>query len=313
MTLTLYDVYNLESNPLRKGIIKGLLEEAYIMQTMPFATIEDLSIQGVRWLTLPDVGFRKINGSFTTSYGTTERFEESIYILGGEIDIDVVLRKKKNYIQHPKALQMEMKLKSIAYKFNDYFINGDQAVDPDGFDGLKVRVSNLPASQTITCTADLSTTGLGTAGNIDKFLDELDAAFYALDGHSADVLIMNSTLFLKFQSLLRRSNYMDTTKDRFGRTILTYRGAAVVDIGVKADQTTKIISDNHDATNRTAIYLVKFGVDKYLSGIQMESLRVTELGELPDKPVERTRIEWPVGLALWHKRGLAKLANIQIA
>ncbi len=160
---------------------------------------------------------------------------------------------------------------------------------------------------------DISTgTAMDTNGH--ALLDLLDQARYALDEHKGDMMLMNDTLLLKIRSILRRKGLLDSTRDMFGRDVDVYAGIPMVDIGVKADQTTKVIADNHDgSTGITSLYIVKFGVGEYMHGIQKEELSVKDLGELESKPAFRTRIQWPVGLANWNKRSVVRLKGIKIA
>jgi hypothetical protein len=312
--MTLAEQAKLERDPLRKGIIMGLLEESYVMQTLPFEGIGGLGISVVKWQTLPTVGFRKISQAFSESTGTTQQQSESVYILGGDIDVDVVLNRDKNTIMDPRALQTKMETKAIAYAFNDFFINGDQATTPDGFDGLKVRVSNLASRQTIDAASlDLST-GTARDTNAQTLLDYLHQLIYVIEGHKADALYMNDTTYLYVESVVRRAGLLSTTKDSFDRTVSTFMGVPLIDMGVKADQTTKIIADNHDGSSGiTSIYACRFGVGEYLHGIEEFKLDVRDLGELPDKSVLRTRTEWPVGLANWNDRSMGRLKGLKIA
>ena len=82
-----------------------------------------------------------------------------------------------------------------------------------------------------------------------------------------------------------------------------------MDIGIKADQSTQIITLTETlsgGTDETSIYGVKYGEGEYLWGIQQTSLEVRDLGEIDTKPVLRDRVEWVVGLAVSNPRSLAR-------
>jgi hypothetical protein len=309
MAMTLAEALKLEDKPLRRGVISTLLEESYLMQIIPWETIGALSTTVIRIKSLPSVGFRAANEGYAESTGSVDQLSESVYPFGGDIDVDKIYVRNRANIEEPRALQTRLKLKAAAYEFQDYFINGDQAVNPKGFDGIKKRISNLAPSQTIDAfSLDLS--GDPTTANMNKFVDLLDQLIYSIEGHRPDVLLMNDQMLLKIWSVLRRLNLLNTAQDMFGREIFSYKGVRLIDVGVKADQTTKIIPTT---SGNTDIYAVRFGSEEFVGGIQEYEMDVQDLGELQEKPVYRLRIDWPIGIAMWHPRSAAVLKNVKVA
>lgn len=316
MAVTLVEMSKLEQNPLRKGVIDAFLEDSVVMRQIPWESTKGLAMRVTRMKTLPNVGFRLFNQAFTESTGTYEQVEEAVYPMGADLDIDVLFTKAGDMVEDIQVSQQRMTLRAVAYAFNDYFINGDTAVDPKGFEGLKKRVANLPATQTITGDTN------GLVVNTDsttrhKFLDKLDELIYAIDGHQATALYMNSNALLKIRSVLRREGLLAQDEDQFGRRVDKYGEVALYDIGVKADQTTLIIPNNETqgtSSTCTSIYACRYGnTAEYLHGIQLHPVDVRDLGELQSgPPVVRHRVEWPVGLALWHPRSVARLRGIDV-
>lgn len=310
MAMTLADKANLEKDPLLKGIYEGLMEHSFIMEKLPFETIGSLQRKVDRWKELPGVGWRRVNDGYTESTGTVEQIMESLYIFGGDIDIDNVILNSKDMITDPRALQIKMKLRAMAYEFNEVFIHGDQAVNPKTFDGLKVRVAALPASQTISTGCDI--TRANRTANAHLFLDLLDEGIAAIDG-KPDLILMNRNVKLAFKSILRRADLLDHTKDRYDRKVDTYDGIPFIDLGYKADQSTLVIDDDFDGVvNNTSIFMVKFGSEEYMGGLQMSDIQTRDLGELQTKPAKRTRIEWPVGLAIWNPRSVCRVSGLVV-
>lgn len=311
MAMTLADLANLEKDPLLKGIYEGLMEVSFLMEKIPFANASELQKKIDRWKDLPGVGFRRLNEGYSESTGTTEQIMETLSILGGDFDIDKVILDAKNTITDPRALQLKMKLRAMAYQFNDTVINGDQAVDPKSFDGLKVRVAALPASQTIdNGGVGVDITRANRTANAHLFLDILDEAIAAMDG-KPDLILMNRSVRLAFKSILRRADLLDHTQDRFNRKIDAYDGIPFLDLGYKADQATQVIDDDFDGTtNNTSMFLLKFGAEEYFGGLQMHDIQTTEIGELESKPAKRWRIEWPVGIAIWNPRSVVRVKKL---
>jgi len=292
--------------------------ESDVMQMNPWETIGTLATTIVKYQDLPSVGFRKINAGYTESTGHFEQKVENISLLGGMIDTDKALARAKNTIADARAIQQQMMVKAIAYKFNDKFINGDPTTDPEEFKGISKRVDDIVAegftSQYIN--GNNSTAGKGflyedAAGK--AFLTKVDELIYSIKGHNPDYLLMNSKTLLALRTVLRNLRLLDTTRDMFDRVVNVYQTAKLVDIGCKADQTTEIITNTeNDGTNAdsSSIYAVKFGIGEYLWGIQEYGMEVTDKGLLEAKPVYRTEIDWPLGLAHIDPRSISRLYGV---
>ena len=263
--------------------------------------------------------FRKVNEGYSESTGHFEQAVESISLFGGDIDTDIAIARAKNTIADARAIQQTLKLKAVAYDFNDNFINGNPTSDPEEYKGLVKRVDDINTEGYTDQLIDLAdTTNYGILRDSAArfaFLDKVDTLMYAIQGHNPDFLFMNKKMLLCVRSLLRREKLLDSTKDMFDRIIDVYGGARLVDIGVKADQTTEIIlnteSKGGGTTCETSIYAVKFGIGEMTWGIQQYPLEVRDLGEIDSKPVFRTRVDWNLGLATVNPRSIARLYGIR--
>jgi hypothetical protein len=148
----------------------------------------------------------------------------------------------KTVVEDPLVTQTKMKTAALAAAFNYDFINGDAAVNPDGFEGLKKRVSNQPARMTVDLGSDALKV-LADSTNEHLFIDGLNELIYKT---KANALLMNEATYLGIGKVLRRLGLLDTTKDQYDRTWDTYMGAKLVDVGVKSDQSTEIITSTED-------------------------------------------------------------------
>jgi hypothetical protein len=316
MAVTLADEIRVERSPLRKAVLQNLRMSSPIAELATIRNINDLHTVDIRWRTLPSVGFRGLNEGYTESTGTTDTVPVDLKFLGGDFDVDLALRSNDSAVVDMMALQQQMKMKALAYALNDYFINGDPATDQKQFPGLKALIAQLEARQTIsggTNGLDVSPTN-GTDANRQKWLDLLDQAIWECHEHRADAIIMNQEAYLQLRSALRRLQLLDVTRDQYERTIESYRGARLVDIGFKSDDSTNIIPNNETQgtnTKTTSIYVVRFG-DPYVSLVQKGGIQVRAIGELESKPVFRTRVEWYVAVGLIHKASAVRLKGIQV-
>lgn len=315
MALTLAEyakqAYN-DGNLLLGNLADWFLMESNVAQLIPWQTEKHLAVKITSWDTLPTPGWRKINAAYSESSGKFEQKVESKYIFGHDIDVDVVLAKAGDTIGDVRQNQRKMSAKAMAFEFNDQFINGDPATDE--FKGLSQRVGDVYnagfTDQYIN--AGSSTQGRGVLYDTTErhyFIDQVAKLIHVISEHKPDALYMNSKLYLCFESAMRRENLLKQTEDMFGRIINTFQQIPLIDIGIKADQTTEIITNEESlsgASDETSIYAVKYGTEEYLWGIQQEPMQVRDLGEIDTKPVYRDRVEWVVGLAVSNPRAIAR-------
>lgn len=316
---TLAELSKIETDTLRKSVIDTLLMESNLMQLIPWETIGQLATTIVRVQDLPSVGFRKINEGYAATMGHFEQKVENISLMGCYMDCDKAIARAKNTIADARAIMQVMALKGAAYKFNDKFINGDPNTDPEEFKGLQKRVGDVYADGfTDQYIDNAGTSGDGillSTGESHNFLNKLDQLIYSIKGHNPDFLIMNKKMLLALRSVLRKEKLLDNTRDMFDRIVDVYQGSRLIDIGVKADQTTEIITSTETleaagAAESTSIYAVKFGIGELLWGIQEYPLEVEDKGLLEATPVYRTELDWPLGLALADPRAVGRLYAI---
>jgi hypothetical protein len=324
MLWTLAEFSKIETDTLRKSVIDTLIMESDALQLVPWETIGALSTTVVKYKDLPSVGFRKINAGYSGSTGTFDQKVENISLLGGMIDTDKAIARAKNSVADARAIQQTMMVKAIAYKFNDRFINGDPASDPEEFKGIKARVADGVAEgfteNYIDCGGTYGAARdsgfLYDSANAYNFLNKLDQLIYACPGHKPDLLLMNKKCLLAVRAVLRKERLLDQSKDSFDRSVDMYAGARLVDIGVKADQLTEIITNTEDPDSlyttdvSTSIYAVKFGIGEFLWGIQEYPMEVTDKGLLEGSPVYRTEVDFPLGLAHVNARAVGRLINV---
>ncbi len=318
MPWTLAELSKIETDTLRKSVVDTLIMESNLLEIVPWETIGQLATTIVKIKDLPSVGFRKINEGYAESIGHFEQAVENISLFGGDIDTDIAIARAKNTIADARAIQQTLKLKAVAFDFNDNFINGDPSTDPEEYKGLYKRIDDVNAAGYTDQYIDLGDTSdkgiLRTQATRFAFLDKLNELIYAIAGHDPAFLLMNKKMLLAVRSLLLREKLLDTTNDMFNRKIDVYLGARMIDIGVKADQSTEIILNTEDkggGSFETSIVAVKFGIGDMTWGIQQYPLEVRDIGELESKPVYRTRVDWNLGLATVNPRSIGRLYGIR--
>ena len=331
MALTLADFAKQEIPPLKKFILENLLRYSDLMSLVPMSKSESLTVIVPRWKTLPSVGYRQINGTYSESTGTLEHVTEGVYLLGGEVKFDRVFDIVKNTIEDPKKTQTQMKVRAIAYQFNDNLVNGDHVSDVNAPEGLNKRiVSYLPARQQFSIGTAFDATA--SAANMHKLVDYFHAAANAAGLRKAPTIkpkkgdkqpaktgaiLMNEAMYLGFGKVLRRLGLLQTTQDAYGREFDSFDGIPMIDVGLKADQSTEIITNTYGASsNETRVFFVRFGSDDGFTGLQINTpdaydpIKAGEGAGNTTGPQKLLRIDWGYGFGGYGSYYASRISGI---
>lgn len=315
MAITLPEAAKLSRTYLQRGVLQTFVQESPVLDRIPFMSIEGNAYAYNEEGTLPGVAFRAVNAGYDESTGTVNQKSESLKIFGGDADVDRFIQKTRSDLNDQRAVQTRLKVKSISYGFQNEFINGDVAVDPLGFDGLRKR---LVGSQVIDAGPDGLPIVGDSAYDIHAFFDRLDELVSAVPGLTGDngALYTHRNVVGKIKSAARHiSADVFVEKDINGKRVVLWNGVPVLDIGQTAAGAdiipmTETIGDAEDATS---IYAVRFGEDEgdqAVTGLTNGGVDVYDMGELQEKPSLRTRIEFYTGVAVFGGRGAARLRGV---
>lgn len=315
-TLTLVEFAKEQQEPLIKMVADTLWHESDPMKYIPWETTGRLYKKMLRIQDLPSVSRRKLNAAWSSSTGTTEPVTEGLSLVGGNIDLDKEMVEGNQPIENVRTLHTLMKTTAMAYEFNDNFINGSILTDVDNFDGLKERVNRSDMSaQKILSATDVNYITDTKAHALD-FLAEMDKLTYAIDGHNPTFYVTSDVGLRKINQALRIADVLNQNKDQFGQLVTMWgNNVPIYDIGVKADQSTKVMPTELitglAGADYFSIYAVKVGEGTDFWGIQKHPLEVKDSGLLEDNVTYRTNVNWPVGLALINKRSIARLYGVR--
>jgi len=217
-------------------------------------------------------------------------------------------------------------VKSTRTKFQDEVVNGDTAVDANGFDGLDKALTGsnteFRASE-VTDWRDFDTDERAA----HKALDAVDEFLALLDG-TPTVLLGNKKALARFRAIARRSGMY--TRDPIeglvgqnGRPIVreTYGGLIFADPGDKAASTDPIIPvetrtvATESTTGLTDLYAYRVGLDAF-HGVSMVGGQIVQTW-LPDfsnaGAVKKGEVEMgPVAVALKRTKAAAVFRNIRV-
>ncbi|MBT2489814.1 hypothetical protein J7E96_15085 [Streptomyces sp. ISL-96] len=186
--------------------------------------------------------------------------------------------------------------------------NGDVAVNPKGFDGLRKR---LMGSQVVDAN------GVGPIADGYDFFDALDALTAQVRGITGanGALYMNSAILAKVISGFRRLGGGELlTSEIAGKRATSWNGVPLLDAGQRLDGTDVLpLTTGADGKITGDIYAVRYGsseADAGVTGLANGGVQATDLGEAHDKPVYRTRIDFYCGIALFGGKAAARLTGV---
>ncbi|MBN1174558.1 MAG: phage major capsid protein [Micromonosporaceae bacterium] len=248
---------------------------------------------GYTRLTTPrTAAFRAINTEYTASQAVRTRYDVDLVPHGGAFTVDRVLANLGQAQTNEVTFQMQQLLTATQQKWQEELVNGDTAVDANGFDGLDKSLTgtateydpldNGTAAGYLNWTAaTIITQALAMAA-----LDQLDAMLSLIvpsktgggdlgapgavpAGEKA--ILGNTKSIARIRALARWAGAYTADKDELGRRIERYGDWALVDIGDGMMGATPIIpiysadADGAGAggviTGMTDIYAVSFGLD----------------------------------------------------
>ncbi len=256
---------------------------------------------------------RTINGEYTPSEAVREKKTTGAIIMGGAFQVDRVLQNTSGAADEV-AFQAEQMIKATSNYFHNLVINGaveeEEGYVGGTFDGLRKLLSGT--ANELTSQVEL-TTSAQLDENYNAFLDEMDAFLSTLDG-TPSMLLMNRAMLIKLRSIARRAGYYERSTDAFGRTVETYAGVPMVDMGkyFNGESTQDVVAT--DEEGKTAIYAVSMGLDGF-HGISPTGEGVIN-AYMPDMAtpgaVKTGEVELVAGIALKNTLKAAVLKGIAI-
>lgn len=301
MALTLIEAAKLETgDTVRRAIIEIYAGSSDILAALPFAPIAGNSLKYNREETLPGIGFRGVNQSYTPSTGVINPLSEPLVIAGGELDVDTFIVATMGMDQ--RAVQEAMKVRALGLAWTKTFIKGDSQSNPLEFDGLQIRVTG---AQKIAA----GSTANGTALSLAKLDEAIDQTL------NPTHLLMSKAMRRRLTQAARDTSvggFISYQKDAFGKTVTMYNDLPILTVDLD-NAGNAILPFTEAATSGTAtatsIYVMSLG-DGMLTGIENGGMVVTDLGLLQSEPKYRTRVEWFNGLCVMHGRAVTRLYSI---
>lgn len=295
------------SDQLERAVAKIIVENSPVMENLPFMTISGPAYRYNREQSLGNIVFRSVNGSYPADAGVINPMAEFLSIMGGEVILDKFEVDMMSNVIDLKAEKFRMKSRAAGIKFSETFFEGDSALDPNSFDGMRKR---LTGTQLISLTTGGATITLAA---LDQALDRV------VGPNSQKTIWCNDTIRRQITSLVRNlsgSGLISTTRDAFGNQVEAYADAPIRIVRREDDGSTILDFDEDDGQSNldsASIYITRTGMD-FIHGIQGMALpAVKDFGELESAPVHMGRLEWYVGLVVKHPRSAVRIRYVNAA
>ena len=82
MALTLLEAAKLTQDPLKRGVIEIFPRTSPVLERLPFLSVDGMAYKYNEEKTLPGIGFRNVNESYTESTGVVNPQVEPLFIGG---------------------------------------------------------------------------------------------------------------------------------------------------------------------------------------------------------------------------------------
>ncbi len=307
--MTLLEAAKLSADSVEQAITKIIAETSPMLELIPQKGINGPSYRYNMESYLGGVAFRGVNAGYTANNGVINPSTEHLVIVGGEIKIDNFIVDVQSNAIDAKTTYYAMKARAFGLFYSEQFIEGDTAVNPYGFDGIRKRIPSTSAQYINAATGGATL----TLAMLDQLLDTV------VGDNSTKFLLMNKTLRRKVTELARAQTgtaRIEYTQDTLNRQQTSYAGAQIRVIEREDDASTFLGFDEDDGSSyldTSTIYCIRPGME-FIHGIMHGSIpTVKDFGEQEAGPYHMGRIEAYMGIVFKHPRSAARLAHINNA
>lgn len=332
MPVTLAEAKLFMPEAIDQGVIDEFRKSSYLLDAMPFDDTVAPGGSGLvfgyhRLVTESNAAFRAINAEYTPSETVTQRVTGELKVWGGAFQIDRLITRTAAVSK--VQMELQQKIKSARALFHHTIINGDDAVDVNSFDGLKVILAGSTTEYRPTQVSDDWTVLAGDEPP-QAAIDLIETVIALMDGPPTAIL-GNSKSIPKFASIARRAGFFDASTNGFGQRVQRYGNVALVDLGARPGSSADIIPTETrtvspeggggavSTTGLTDLYFVRLEMDGF-HGITLDNpanIVRTYMDEFDPAyqqsgAVRRGEVELVGAIALKATRGAAVLKNIRV-
>jgi hypothetical protein len=333
MPVTLEEAKNNVQDDIDVSVIDEFRKESVILDTLVFDdAVNPAGGGGVltygyrRLVTQPTAATRAINSEYAPANVATARYNVDLAVMGGSFEVDRVTAKLGPAASGAVQLNLDQKIKATRTAFQDLVINGDTAVDANGFDGLDKALTGSDTEYSADYAVHWTNLDDTDRRVEHSILDQLDEFLSLLDGTPTIILGHTKTL-ARIRAAVRRSSMytrepVEGLVGQNGRPITreTYGGIIFADPGNKAGTNdpiipygSRLVPDSGTMPYVTDLYAYRVGLDGFHGVSTVGGQLVATF--MPDfstaGAVKKGEVELgPVGVALKATKAAAAFRNI---
>lgn len=257
-----------------------------------------------RLLAARAAAFRAFNAEYTPTQATKERLTVELHPLGGAFDIDRTLARLGPASSAEVTFQMQQLLTSVRNEFQNELINGDTAVDANGFDGLDKSLTGesteykpLDEGETdgfVDWTPGTINSQVLAMAALDKLDDWLSRIVPSTTGGGelgmpgalppgVKAILGNTKSITRVRALARWAGIYTAEKDEIGRKVEMYGDWVLQDVGDDATGAGPIVPiESRDADEDGGTTPVVAGLtDLYACSFGLDSLHGASVAGVP--------------------------------
>ena len=304
MAITLAESAYLSQNKLVKGIIEEVLYTSPLMTKLPFINVTGnaLAINREDADNMGSADFYAVDGTWVETSAAFSQATYSLTTLGGDVDVNNLIRQSRSNINDQMAAQVKVKTKKMTHTFEDQMIYSSSA---QGFSGLH----SLTDSAQMVHQGSSSTGAALSLLKLDEAVDKVSVL------GTPSFILMNKTINRYLSSYLRGVGSYTTERDDYGHYFTMWQGIPIV-VTDWITQTETISGGAYAAKTGGAcssIFVVLTGEEEGFVGIQNGSIQTEVWDRLESKDASRTRIKWYVGSALFSTKAIARIDGVTAA
>lgn len=298
MALLRAEAEKLSRSELVRGVIEEIITKDSVFNVLPFVPVNGKAYVYNRENTISEGDFLDPNDTVNEGAATFTEITTKLRILAGDVDVDKFLMETMGDTNDQLAVQIALKGKALARKFERTLAIGNSGTNAKEFDGMAVLAT---AGQTLTAGANGAAM---TLGMLDQLID--------LVPNGADAIVMRSGTIRAFKDLLRTvgggTDAAMLQLENFSRPMLTHNGIPIlVNDFLPGNET------QGSSSVTCSVYAVRLNELDGLHGIYggpSAGIRVEEVGTVQNKDAWRVRLKWYTGLALKSTQSLARLKGV---
>ena len=303
------------SQELTVGLQNLLAQEEPLLDFLHWQKIPQGSMT-YKWLSpsqAPTAAFRAINAAWDADGGIWIPKQETVAILGGELEIDKAILDMMggDYTTGIRSRQLRAKVLAIKEKWLETFLEGDRGVDAASFEGLRTRVNGTGMDFDMSGSSSTDRAAL-TLGKIDEVME----AVIGTTGQK--VMLTNQWIRRKVNALVRAEGQArEMVSTKFGVQLPAYAEMPMYKIEKRSDMSTILDFDEDPGDggdDTTSIYIVNFadGEEEGVFGLMGHggSWEVTPFGEQESVPRNLDRFTAYVGVVTAGNRPFARINSV---